>query len=95
MKQTPRCDAPCLEASQALHAAVIAPAGAVAVQQQALAAQAAAVAGIGGRAWRDAGTTPMPPGDDHHTPVGIGQQACGTRGNRKPGQNPTGHRHFW
>jgi hypothetical protein len=39
-------DVPCLEASQTLHAPVIAPAGAAAVQQKALAAQAAAVAGM-------------------------------------------------
>ena len=68
MEQTPRRDAPCLEASQALHAPVIAPAGAVAVQQQGLAAQAAAAAGIARQACGYGGTTPMPPGDDHGTP---------------------------
>ena len=46
MEQTSRRDAPCLEASQALHASVIAPVGAAAVQQKALAPQAAAAAGI-------------------------------------------------
>jgi hypothetical protein len=42
MGQTPRRDAPFREASQALQAPVIAPAGAAAVQQKALAAQTAA-----------------------------------------------------
>jgi hypothetical protein len=46
MDQATRRDAPCCEASQTLHAPVIAPAGAVAVQQKAPAAQAAEAAGI-------------------------------------------------
>jgi hypothetical protein len=40
MDQTTMRSAPCLEASQALHARLITPAGAAAVQQKALAAQA-------------------------------------------------------
>jgi hypothetical protein len=46
MEQTTMRDAPCLEASQALKAPVIALAGAAVVQQRALTAQAAAAAGI-------------------------------------------------
>jgi hypothetical protein len=46
MDQTTGHDAPCLEASQALQASVIAPAGAAAVQQKALVLQAASAAGI-------------------------------------------------
>jgi hypothetical protein len=46
MDQTTRCDALCPGISQALHAPVIAQAGAVAVQQQSLVAQAAEAAGI-------------------------------------------------
>jgi hypothetical protein len=38
--------APCCEASRAVHAPVIVPAGAAAVQQQSLVAQAAEAAGI-------------------------------------------------
>lgn len=71
MDQTTMRSALCCEVSRALHAAAIAPAGAAAVQQKVLAAQAAAASGIGGRAWRDAGTTPMPPGDDHHSRLGL------------------------
>jgi len=68
MGQTPRCDAPFLRISQALRAPVIAPAGAVAVQQKEPAAQAASAAGIARQACGYGETTPMTPEDDHGTP---------------------------
>jgi hypothetical protein len=46
MDQTPRRDVQFREASQTLHAPVIVPTGAAAVQQQSLVAQAAEAAGI-------------------------------------------------
>jgi hypothetical protein len=46
MDQTTMRSAPCCEASRALHAPVIVPAGAAAVQQQSLVAQAAEAAGV-------------------------------------------------
>ena len=46
MEQTTRRDAPCWEASQGLQAPLITPAGAAAVQQQALSGQTVAAAGI-------------------------------------------------
>jgi hypothetical protein len=68
MDQTTMRSAPCCEASRALHAAVIIPAGAAAVQQRSLVAQAAGAACIARQSCRYGETTPLPPEDDHGTP---------------------------